>query len=100
MCILIENEWLLSRSVTDTAASIFIAILCTAKMSDRRTKMDQPAKARIMSREYKENDGHATDWSSRAQRAADKNYPTQRGGPHYHDHDGQENSGGWGCVLL
>ena len=69
-------------------------------MSDKRTKMDQDAKARIMSSVYKKNDGHATDWSSRAQRAADKNYPTQKGGPHYHDHDGQEDSGGWGCVLL
>lgn len=37
--------------------------------------MDQAAKARIMSNEYKKNDGKATDWSERAQKAADKNYP-------------------------
>ena len=44
-------------------------------MSDKKGKMDQAAKARIMSNEYKKNDGKATDWSERAQKAADKNYP-------------------------
>ena len=82
------------------------------KMSDEETEIDQVAKAKIMSREYKENDGCATDLSRGAQKTADINYPTQKGGPHYHesphcqgscdyhDHDEQENSGGWGCVLL
>ena len=44
-------------------------------MSDKekRTPMDEEAKERIMSREYKKNDGKSTDWSERAQRAADKN---------------------------
>ena len=45
------------------------------KMSDKKTPMDQAAKAKIMSNEYKSNDGKATDWSKRAQSAADKNYP-------------------------
>ena len=44
-------------------------------MSDKKGKMDQAAKARIMSSEYKKNDGKATDWSKRAQKPADKNYP-------------------------
>ena len=79
------------------------------KMSDEETKIDQVAKANIMSREYKKNDGCATDLSRGAQKTADINYPTQKGGPHYdenqgscdyHDHDEQENSGGWRCVLL
>ena len=52
------------------------------RMSDRGDKkvtpMDQDAKARIMSSEYKGNSGRATDWSSRAQSAADKNYPQQQ----------------------
>ena len=42
-------------------------------MSDKKTPMDQAAKAKIMSNEYKSNDGKATDWSKRAQRAADRN---------------------------
>ena len=37
--------------------------------------MDQAAKERIMSSEYKKNDGMATDWSKRAQSAADRNEP-------------------------
>ena len=37
--------------------------------------MDQAAKARIMSSEYKKNDGKATEWSMRAQSAADRNEP-------------------------
>ena len=36
--------------------------------------MDQAAKER-MSSEYKKNDGKATDWSKRAQSAADRNEP-------------------------
>ena len=46
------------------------------EMSDRghqRTPMDQAAKRRIMSAEYKENDGRATAWSKRAQETADRN---------------------------
>ena len=39
----------------------------------KRTPMDQAAKSRIMSNEYRNNDGQATDWSKRAQRAADRN---------------------------
>ena len=39
------------------------------------TFMDQEAKSRIMSSEYKRNDGKATDWSMRAQSAADRNEP-------------------------
>ena len=35
--------------------------------------MDKEAAARIMSAEYKKNDGKATDWSRKAQSAADKN---------------------------
>ena len=35
--------------------------------------MDREAAARIMSSEYKKNDGKATDWSKRAQSAADRN---------------------------
>ena len=35
--------------------------------------MDREAAARIMSSEYKKNDGMATDWSKRAQSAADRN---------------------------
>ena len=43
-------------------------------MSDKKvTPMDQAAKSRIMSSAYKKNDGRATDWSRRAQKAADKN---------------------------
>ena len=43
-------------------------------MSDRKvTPMDQEAKERIMSSEYKKNDGQATEWSRRAQSGADKN---------------------------
>ena len=45
-------------------------------MSDKdktKTPMDQAAKARIMSHEYKGNDGKSTAWSKRAQIAADKN---------------------------
>ena len=37
--------------------------------------MDREAAARIMSSEYKKNDGKATDWSRRAQSAADRNDP-------------------------
>ena len=47
-------------------------------MSDKggkKTPMDQDTKARIMSKEYQKNDGKATDWFRRAQRAADKNEP-------------------------
>ena len=45
------------------------------KGGKKKTPMDQAAKERIMSEEYKKNDGKATDWSKRAQRAADKNDP-------------------------
>ena len=41
------------------------------------TAMDQAAKARIMSREYKGNDGMATDLSRTVQSAADRNDPQQ-----------------------
>ena len=34
--------------------------------------MDEAAKERIMSSEYKKNDGQATDWSKKARSAADK----------------------------
>ena len=39
--------------------------------------MDQPAKAWVMSHEYKGNDGKATDLSKMAQSEADKNDPPQ-----------------------
>ena len=42
---------------------------------DKKTPMDQAAKERIMSSEYKKNDGKATDWSKKAQSAADRNEP-------------------------
>ena len=61
--------------------------------SDKRTPMDQEAKARIMSTEYKRNDGMATDWSRRAQSAADRNeYWAQQSGS-------QSEAGSW-CVIL
>ena len=50
-------------------------------MSDKETKKTEAAKERIMSREYKKNDGKSTDWSGgpkeqltkmKAQSAADK----------------------------
>ena len=57
--------------------------------------MDQEAKARIMSSEYKSNDGKATDWSKRAQSAADRNeYQAQQSGSQQ-----ESESGGW-CVIL
>ena len=43
--------------------------------NDKKTPMDQAAKERIMSSEYKKNDGKATDWSKKAQSAADRNEP-------------------------
>ena len=52
------------------------------RMSDngkKKTPMDPAAKSRIMSSEYKKNSGKSTDWSSRAQRAADKNFPQHQG---------------------
>ena len=44
-------------------------------MSDKekKTPMDEAAKGRIMSSESKKNDGQATEWSKKAQSAADKN---------------------------
>ncbi|CAI8005496.1 hypothetical protein GBAR_LOCUS4283 [Geodia barretti] len=45
----------------------------------KATPMDQAAKSRIMSSEYKGNDGRSTGWSSRAQSAADRNYPQHHG---------------------
>ena len=45
----------------------------------KKTPMDPAAKSRIMSSEYKKNSGKSTDWSSRAQRAADKNFPQHQG---------------------
>ena len=45
-------------------------------MSDKdppKNPMTPAAAARIMSSEYKKNDGKATDWSKRAQSAGDKN---------------------------
>ena len=54
-------------------------------------KMDQKAKSRIMSSEYKGNDGRATDWSKRAQSAADRNQHSQGG---HSSGDG----GGW-CTI-
>ena len=44
----------------------------------KKTPMDQSAKERIMSSEYEKNDGKATDWSKRAQSAADKNESTSQ----------------------
>ena len=38
-----------------------------------RGKVDQAAKSRIMSSEYKNTGGTATGWSKRAQSAADRN---------------------------
>jgi hypothetical protein len=50
---------------------------------------------RIMSSEYKKNDGKATDWSKRAQSAADRNeYWGQQSGSQQ-----ESESGGW-CVIL
>ena len=46
------------------------------KGGNKSTPMDEAAKERIMSAEYKKNDGQATDWSKRAQSAADKNSQT------------------------
>jgi hypothetical protein len=40
---------------------------------DKLIGMDREAAARIMSSEYEKNDGKATDWSKRAQSAADRN---------------------------
>ena len=57
--------------------------------------MDQTAKSRIMSNEYRNNDGMATDWSKRAQSAADKNYPQ-----HYPRDQPDNDSGGWWCTIL
>ena len=61
------------------------------KMSGRG-KMDQAAKSRIMSSEYKKTGGTATDWSKRAQSAADRNYSGGSSGT-----AGDE--GGW-CTIL
>ena len=63
-------------------------------MSDRghkRTPMDQAAKRRIMSAEYKKNDGRATAWSRRAQRIADKNEWSRRAQStaDIHEYDGR-----------
>ena len=55
--------------------------------------MDQAAKARIMSTEYKRNDGMATDWSRRAQSAADKN-------EYWAQQSGSQSESGWWCVIL
>ena len=66
------------------------------KMSDRSEKvtlMDQAAKSRIMSSEYKKTDGKATDWSKRAQSAADRNEYQAR-------QSGSQSESGWWCVLL
>ena len=60
--------------------------------------MDQKAKSRIMSREYKGNDGRSTAWSERAQSAADRNYP--QGGHSSADGGGQGDGGGWWCTIL
>ena len=73
--------------------------------------MDQEAKARIMSREYKSNDGMATDWSKRAQRAADRNeYRARQSGsqqesepesePESDPESEPESESGWECVIL
>ena len=63
--------------------------------SGKRTPMDQAAKSRIMSHEYKSNEGKATDWSKRAQRAADRNeYHARQSGSQ------QESESGWWCVIL
>ena len=59
--------------------------------------MDQAAKARIMSNGYKRNDGMATDWSRRAQKAADRNYPQHQ--PAQQSDSGSGESGWW-CVIL
>ena len=67
------------------------------EMSDRKVKMDQEAKARIMRKEYKSKDGMATDWSKRAQSAADKNYPQHMGGSGNQTDDSE--SAGW-CTML
>ena len=68
--------------------------------------MDQKAKARIMSSEYKKNDGRATDASKRVQRAADKNYPqhgSQAQSAAYGNSpwggEQADDEGGW-CVIL
>ena len=68
-------------------------------MSDKKGKMDQAAKARIMSSEYKKNGGKATKWSKRAQERADKNYPQHypRDQP---DNDSGETGGGWWYRTL
>ena len=57
--------------------------------------MDQEAKSRIMSHEYKSNEGKSTAWSERAQRAADRNeYHARQSGSQ------QESESGWWCVIL
>ena len=58
--------------------------------------MDQPAKSRIMSSEYKKTGGTATDWSRRAQSAADKNYPQHSGGSG--GGGGGDEGGSW-CTI-
>ena len=81
-------------------------------MSGKRTPMDQAAKRRIMSSEYKKNDGKATPWSKRAQRDADKNersltgmtqsatnrneYQARQSGWQ----SGSQSESGWWCVIL
>ena len=59
--------------------------------------MDQSAKSRIMSSEYKKTGGTATDWSSRVQSAADKNYPQHSGGSG--GGGGGDEGGSW-CTIL
>ena len=70
-------------------------------MSDRggkKTLMDQEAKSRIMSNEYRKNDGRSTAWSERAQLAADKNEYWQR----QETDGGAAGNGGGGswCAIM
>ena len=68
-------------------------------MSDRgrkSTPMDQAAKSRVMSAEYKKNDGRATDWSRRTQSAADRNDSSSRAQSEADGSDG----GSWQCTML
>ena len=69
-------------------------------MSERQTKMDQAAKSRIMSSEYKSNQGMATNWSRRAQSAADRNYPQHGQSGSYYGGQGADDSSGWWCTIL